>query len=175
MEDPSKAKGLVRREVTRVVTPGTVTEDEILDAARNNYIAAIYVGKKLGLALLDLSTGAFTVEAVPDDDALADLLKRYAPSECLIGREALAVPRTACPCCRRLTLSPISTTDVQYDCACDRPLRQFQVHSLEAMVAGVAGWSVRRCAGSLRQRGVAARSAMSAPCMCVTPTLSDAR
>ncbi len=159
MEDPSKAKGLVRREVTRVVTPGTVTEDEILDAARNNYIAAIYVGKKLGLALLDLSTGAFTVEAVPDDDALADLLKRYAPSECLIGREALADPRIQ----RVRAAGALSTvTDIddwtfEYDCACDRLLRHFQVHSLEgygcegvAELVGPAGALLRYVNEELR-------------------------
>jgi len=159
MEDPSKAKGLVRREVTRVVTPGTVTEDEILDAARNNYIAAIYVGKTLGLALLDLSTGAFTVEAVPDDDALVELLKRYAPSECLIGREALADPRIQ----RIRAAGALSTvTDIddwtfEYDCACDRLLRHFQVHSLEgygcegvAELVGPAGALLRYVNEELR-------------------------
>ena len=54
VENPKLAKGLVRREVTRIVTPGTITEDGLLDECVNNYIAAV---SGLGLSLLDLSTG----------------------------------------------------------------------------------------------------------------------
>ncbi len=133
MEDPSQAKGIVRREVTRVVTPGTVTEDEILDAARNNYLAAVYVGKTFGLALLDLSTGAFTVEAVADEAALADHLKRYAPSECLIGREQRADARLAAICASDVAgaLTEVDDWTLEYDCAYDQLLRHFKVHSLQ--------------------------------------------
>ncbi|HRR34046.1 MAG TPA: DNA mismatch repair protein MutS [Kiritimatiellia bacterium] len=159
MEDPAHAKGIVRREVTRVVTPGTVTEDEILDAARNNYLAALYVGKTLGLALLDLSTGAFTVEAVADASALAELLKRYAPSECLIGRETLGDPRV-----QRIraagalgTVTDVDNWTFEYDCAYDRLLRHFQVHSLEgygcegaAELVGPAGALLRYVNEELR-------------------------
>ncbi len=133
VEDPAQAKGIVRREVTRVVTPGTVTEDEILDAERNNYLAAVYVGKGLGLALLDLSTGAFTVEAATDGAALAEHLRRYAPSECLVGREQRDDPRLACVTGENAVgaLTEIDDWTLEYDCACDRLLRHFGVHSLE--------------------------------------------
>jgi DNA mismatch repair protein MutS len=133
MEDPSQAKGIVRREVTRVVTPGTVTEDEILDAARNNYLAALYAGKGLGLALLDLSTGEFTVEAIADAAALTELFKRYAPSECLVGRDALADPRLQAFRASGVagTLTEMDDWAYEYDCAYDRLLRHFQVHSLQ--------------------------------------------
>ena len=60
VEDPSQARGLVRREVTRVVTPGTVTEDELLDPRQANYLAALWPrGPLTGLAWVDLSTGQF--------------------------------------------------------------------------------------------------------------------
>ena len=133
MEDPAQAKGIVRREVTRVVTPGTVTEDDILDACRNNYLAALFAGKSLGLALLDLSTGAFTVEDVADADTLTEHLKRYAPSECLIGREQRADPRLHAVCASGAAgaLTEIDDWTLEYDCAYDRLLRHFQVHSLE--------------------------------------------
>jgi len=130
MEDPALAKGIVRREVTRVVTPGTVTEDEILDAARNNYLAALYAGKDLGLALLDLSTGTFTVEAVADAAALTEHLKRYAPSECLIGREQRADVRLQ-EVCVSGAVTEVDDWTLEYDCAYDRLLRHFGVHSLE--------------------------------------------
>ncbi|MEI7898732.1 MAG: DNA mismatch repair protein MutS [bacterium] len=150
MEDTAQAKGIVRREVTRVVTPGTVTEDALLDAARNNYLAALYAGKGLGLALLDLSTGAFTVEAVADASALAEYLKRYAPSECLVGREqrtdARLVEVIASGAAGALT--EIDDWTLEYDCAYDRLLRHFRVHSLEGY--GCEGQSLLVCpAGAL--------------------------
>ena len=80
VEDPKSAKGLVRREVTRIVTPGTVTEDGLLDECANNYIAAVY---ETGLALLDLSTGEFSVEGFESLPRLDDALARYRPAEIL--------------------------------------------------------------------------------------------
>ncbi len=78
VEDPKTAKGLVRREITRIVTPGTVTEDGLLDETRNNYVAAI---SGLGLALLDLATGEFSVEQFATDAKLDEALERYNPAE----------------------------------------------------------------------------------------------
>ena len=61
MEDPATAKGLVDRDVIRIVTPGTAMADEMLDESRNNYICAVYAGAAgAALARCDLSTGAFT-------------------------------------------------------------------------------------------------------------------
>jgi DNA mismatch repair protein MutS len=80
VEDPKLAKGLVRREVTRIVTPGTVTEDGLLDETRGNYIAAV---SGLGLALLDLSTGEFAVEPFDAQEKLDEALERYCPAEIL--------------------------------------------------------------------------------------------
>ena len=80
VEDPKLAKGLVRREVTRIVTPGTVTEDGLLDEGTNNYIASIC---ETGLALLDLSTGEFSVEEFDSQARLDDALSRYRPAEIL--------------------------------------------------------------------------------------------
>ena len=84
MEDPKLAKGLVRREVTRIVTPGTVTEDGLLDETANNYCAAV---SGLGLALLDLSTGEFCVEEFPNAEKLQDALDRYRPAEMLTASD----------------------------------------------------------------------------------------
>ena len=78
VEDPKTAKGLVRREVTRIVTPGTVTEDGLLDETANNYVAAV---SGLGLALLDLSTGEFAVEQFQTQEKLDEALDRYRPAE----------------------------------------------------------------------------------------------
>ncbi len=84
VEDPKKAKGLVRREVTRVVTPGTITEDELLDPHTSNFIACIApAGTALGLAWLELSTGRFLISEVTPA-LLQDELARIRPAECLI-------------------------------------------------------------------------------------------
>jgi DNA mismatch repair protein MutS len=80
VEDPKTVKGLVRREVTRIVTPGTVTEDGLLDDCSNNYIAAV---SALGMAVLDISTGEFFVEGFASQMQLDDAIARYRPAEIL--------------------------------------------------------------------------------------------
>ncbi|MGD9611380.1 MAG: DNA mismatch repair protein MutS [Kiritimatiellia bacterium] len=85
MEDPATAKGIVKREVTGIVTPGTVLTDSMLDAARPNYLAGLHrQGKWFGLSMLDLSTGDFWMEESADPDALFDDLARYAPPEVIL-------------------------------------------------------------------------------------------
>ncbi len=80
--------GLLRREVVRVLTPGTVTEDELLDPKRANNLAAVWPhGERVGLAWADLSTGDFHAADV-DWPRLADELGRVAPSECLRSEDA---------------------------------------------------------------------------------------
>ncbi len=81
-EDPAQAKGIVQREVTRIVTPGTVTESCMLEESRNNYICCLYgEEERLGLAFCDISTGAFYVTACSDASAAAAEMGRFAPSE----------------------------------------------------------------------------------------------
>ena len=84
MTDPALTKGLVEREITRVVTPGTVTESCMLDESKNNYMACLYgEGGKFGLAFCDVSTGAFFVTVCADENAAASELGRFSPSEVL--------------------------------------------------------------------------------------------
>ncbi len=88
VEDPKEAKGVVRREVVRVVTPGLVTDEQLLDDKDNRYLAAIcQKGKSWGLSLLDLSTGEFLVSEREELAALLDELGRLAPSETLLPEE----------------------------------------------------------------------------------------
>ena len=82
MEDPATAKGIVERDITRIVTPGTVTESCMLDENRNNYIGCIYgEGNQFGLAFCDVSTGAFFVTTCSDEQSVTSELGRFAPSE----------------------------------------------------------------------------------------------
>ena len=92
-EDPSKAKGLVRREVIRVVTPGTVMESSMLDDSSNNFIAAVFTQKqRTGLAFCDISTGelyATCLDGEHQEDEIKNELLRFGPVELLIGGEAV--------------------------------------------------------------------------------------
>ena len=82
MEDPATAKGIVEREITRIVTPGTVTESCMLDENRNNYIGCVYgESGKFGMAFCDVSTGAFFSTVCADPQSVASELGRFAPSE----------------------------------------------------------------------------------------------
>src|SRR3979411_2980329 len=83
VEDPAQAKGLVRREVTRVVTPGTITEEDLLDPRRPNHLAAVYNGLgAVGLAWVELTSGAIHAVDLPHEK-LGDELARLTPAECL--------------------------------------------------------------------------------------------
>ena len=96
IEDPKKAKGIVKRDVIRVVTPGTVTESNLLEEKRNNYIMSIVKkGTFFGLAICDISTGDFYATEIKETNnfqRLLDEISRYTPSE-------------------------IITNDMLYDCA----------------------------------------------------------
>ena len=133
MEDPAQAKGIVRREVTRVVTPGTVVEEEILDANCNNYLAAVYQAKEgYGLALLDHSTGEFRVEAVDTPAALQEQLTQFSPSECLVSADQRAnLPEDLFLSLEGMTITEADGWSMEYDCAYDVLLRHFKVHSLQ--------------------------------------------
>ena len=86
MQDPATTKGLVERDITRIVTPGTVTESCMLDESRNNYIACLYgEGGKFGLAFCDVSTGAFFATVCADAQSAASELGRFSPAEVIRG------------------------------------------------------------------------------------------
>jgi DNA mismatch repair protein MutS len=91
VEDPKLAKGLVRREVTRIVTPGTVTDDALLDPRASNFLAAVAPGDPLGLAWVELSTGRFLAAGFSPRQ-LADQLARIAPAECLLSEDGTPLP-----------------------------------------------------------------------------------
>ena len=88
VEDPATAKGIVKRDIVRIVTPGTVIEGEMLDEGRNNYLASVYEKSgKIGVCFADASTGEAHVTELSGEDMYAELqneIMRFAPSEILI-------------------------------------------------------------------------------------------
>src|SRR3954454_2605160 len=76
VEDPATAKGIVRREVVRVLTPGTLTEDNLLDPRRANHLAAVLPGKEhVGLAWIEISSGLFRAREIEPDGLLEELTR----------------------------------------------------------------------------------------------------
>ena len=89
MEDPALAKGLVKRDIIRIVTPGTVTESSMLEESKNNYYACIYKnGESWGVCFCDISTGAFyatSAKGADAEEAVCSELGSFAPVEVLLG------------------------------------------------------------------------------------------
>ena len=134
VENPNEVKGIVKREVTSVITPGTIMNDNALAANRNNYIAALnYANNLFGMALLDLSTGAFWIEEIDQISTLQNNITRYAPSECIIPQtlhenaEFQQMVNTGTP----FLLSPHDDWTFEFDNAYETLLRHFSLHSLE--------------------------------------------
>jgi DNA mismatch repair protein MutS len=90
--DPATSKGPVERKVMRIVTPGTITDEALLEENRDNLIVAIHTGvnsKSYGVAALDVTSGRFSVLEVDGEEALAGELERLNPSELLLNEEAI--------------------------------------------------------------------------------------
>ncbi|MBA7653443.1 DNA mismatch repair protein MutS [subsurface metagenome] len=86
VEDPKTAKGVVKRDVVRIVTPGTLTDDMLLDAKEDNFLCAVSLGTKRQAAIswVDISTGHFFAQQLPEEK-LVDELVRLSPAECLLA------------------------------------------------------------------------------------------
>lgn len=145
VEDPAEARGIVRREVTETVTPGTVVSDALLEANRNNFIVALVArDAEAGLAAIDVSTGHLVVEEAARSD-LDDELARLEPSE-------LLVPESLDP--ELDQLGPAMRTaraDWIFDLATarDELTRRYGVHSLDGFGFEPGDELLVRAAGAL--------------------------
>jgi len=159
VEDPKKAKGVVKRDVVQVISPGTALSDAMLDQQRNNFLAGVYLlGDKAGLAIADLSTGDFSLDEVLAGQ-LEDELQRLGPAELLLGEGAdPAWVKSLERVLPKAAVSRIEDWHFDYQHAYETLTQQLKVHSLkgfdcEDLEAGVrAGGAV---VGYLRdnQRG----------------------
>ncbi len=144
-EDPAAAKGLVRREVVRVVTPGTVSDYATLSEKANNFLCAVYLsGRQAGLALCDVTTGEFYARALKDAEGeLAGALSAFSPSEIITNApDAL----------RGLWegyIGGYSAAAFSFGSARERLLKHFQVASLDALGLDRGLQSAAQAAGAL--------------------------
>ena len=140
-EDPSLAKGLVRREIIRILTPGTVIEGSMLDESKNNYLAVLYATENeadYGLCFCDCSTGEVHLTQLSGADLpvrVANELGRFSPSEILINRTASACKSLQEFVDRRLNIKAEVRSDVEFDslAAQDTVLRHFRSVALSAL------------------------------------------
>jgi DNA mismatch repair protein MutS len=135
MEDPRQAKGIVKRAVTRIITPGTVIEGAVLDPKQSRFLTALVRRRdRFGLACLDISTGDFRVTEVDGPEALAIELHRLDAAECLLPellhgewtRDA-GFPATV----RRILWTPLDDWHFAPDAASDLLRRHFGVQTLD--------------------------------------------
>ena len=134
VEDPAKAKGLVKRDVVRVITPGVVLDTQILDARANNFLMALSFWQgRYGIAHLDVSTGTFRVTESKDFDKVADECRRIEPSEMLVAESHRETPeiKAITKTLAGSSLNFLKDEDFEFDSAKARLLRQFSTHSLE--------------------------------------------
>jgi DNA mismatch repair protein MutS len=89
IEDPALAKGLVKRDVVRIITPGMIIDDEFLDKGSNNFVLAVaHQGSSFGLSFLDISTGDFRLAESDDLEAVVDESLRISPREILLAKSS---------------------------------------------------------------------------------------
>ncbi len=166
VEDAAASRGIVRRAVTRVVTPGTILEEGALEAARSNYLAGVCRdGRVLGLAMLELSTGAFEIEEAVEPGRLADLFAQAAPAEIVAPREQMGDPALAAALgAGRAAVTPLDDWRFEREVAAERLARHFGAVSLDGFgcadataglgaagaVLGYVTDDLRRAAGHVR-------------------------
>ena len=138
VEDPKLAKGLVKRDIIRIITPGTVLESSMLSEKTNNYLMAVNHDKgKFGLAFIDATTGEFKLSDFASVDSLIDEIKRINPSEIIVSDLFPQEPRRLVAGSR--TLSNFKDT-YDNDTAIEKLLEHFQAKSLESF--GLSGKEV---------------------------------
>ncbi len=141
MEDPKLAKGIVKREVIRVVTPGTNLDMQSLDESKNNYLMCIvYASDRYGIAIADASTGDYFVTEVDSERKLLDEMNRFAPSE-IICNEPFYMSGVDIDDMKERLQIAVSALDAWYfgdELARETLLSHFHVQSLEGL--GIADY-----------------------------------
>ena len=158
VEDPKLAKGLVKRKITRVVTPGTVLEDNMLDSKTNNYLVAAVVGDPVaGIGVVDISTGEFLTTEIEGDrrvDQLLDEIMRLEPAEVLLPEgadpELLEAVRASCSATVNTYSAPPGSSARASRSSRDILLNHFQTESLRGFGCEEYTSGVDACALLLR-------------------------
>jgi len=156
MEDPAAAKGLVRREVIRVISPGTVIESEMLDEGRNNYLAGVLLTEEgAGLCFCDISTGTAEVTQLEPPDLpgkIVNELAKYLPAEVLLSPGAASSPRLREHFNTRgyALLEPLDEADFALELCGGEVSRHFSAEYLETLGIAKDPLALRTLGAALR-------------------------
>lgn len=135
LTDPKVSKGLVERDVVRVITAGTLTERSMLQEKKNNYICAVvYTAKTYGIAWADISTGEFCLTETPDAEGLNDTLAFVKPNELLLSTKNAV--KTKKPLCVKCCTSKFNDVAFVFDNAKRSLCRHFDITTLDCFDCG---------------------------------------
>ncbi|MBI9084350.1 MAG: DNA mismatch repair protein MutS [Desulfobacterales bacterium] len=149
VENPAEAKGLVKREVVRVVTPGMIVEDDLLDGKSNNYLLALARdGDRVGIASLDISTADFRMTESADLRAVAEEVRRISPREILLAVSSDAALQTLAEAVPERAVTSLADDLFDHRSGRNRLLEQFNTLSLEGFGCETMRTGVR-AAGAL--------------------------
>ena len=147
IEDPAQAKGLVKRDVVRVITPGMIIEDELLDERAHNYVLAVKrLDGAVGIAFLDISTGTFRVAESNDPAAIVEEIRRISPREILLAESSKNDPGLlpVTDVFTEISKSYLNDRAFEFKKSYERLTDQFQTVSLEGF--GCENWKAGVCA-----------------------------
>ena len=140
MEDPATAKGIVKRDIIRVITPGTVMEGSMLDETKNNFICSLFVrNRKAGVCFCDVSTGELYATQMEEKDlesSVKNELGRFMPKEILIGGDAVKMKSLPDFIKDRLSTASVEMLEdsrYEYDLCEETLLKQFEKQSVEQL------------------------------------------
>ncbi len=136
VEDPKQAKGIVKREVIRIVTPGTNLNTQALDETKNNYLMSIvYLGEKIGVSIADFSTGDYFVTELSSGSELIDEINKFVPSEIIINEyfSMSGIDLTAVNDKLGITMSTLDSWYFDEDTCIKKLLTHFKVGVLDGL------------------------------------------
>ena len=135
MEDPKLAQGLVKREVTRIVTPGTNINSDSVEEKRNNYIMSVNrTCDRMGIAVCDITTGEFAVTEFEEEEKFWDEVAKYRPAEMIVNEENMgSLDQERLKKAYQVFVNPYGAHHFRLE-RCEEVLRRhFRVHSLEGL------------------------------------------
>lgn len=136
VEDPKQAKGIVKREVIRIVTPGTNLNTQALDETKNNYLMSIvYLGEKIGVSIADFSTGDYFVTELSSGSELIDEINKFVPSEIITNEyfSMSGIDLTAVNDKLGITMSTLDSWYFDEDTCIKKLLTHFKVGVLDGL------------------------------------------
>lgn len=136
VEDPKQAKGIVKREVIRIVTPGTNLNTQALDETKNNYLMSIvYLGEKIGVSIADFSTGDYFVTELSSGSELIDEINKFVPSEIITNEyfSISGIDLTAVNDKLGITMSTLDSWYFDEDTCIKKLLTHFKVGVLDGL------------------------------------------